>query len=261
MKELRKPTPEKNTNPPSHSGRILIADDDANVLQMTRRLLAQAGYDCDCVADASQAADLLVHREYDLLISDVEMPGNNDLSLIREVARIAGELPIIIMTGHPTVENAVRSMQLTVAAYLVKPFERELLLANVERAIRGFHAVRTVQNAQNRVEEWGRALAAMTTALQAHQHPGTATWRTLFNLTVRNIRAELNDLATFAEFSACNDAADNISEPSSLSSPGVLINAIRETISVLEKTKNTFRSRELGDLRRKLEILINQTEN
>jgi DNA-binding NtrC family response regulator len=82
------------------------------------------------------------------------MPGNSDLGLVREVSQIARELPIIIMTGHPTVESAVRSLQLTVTAYLVKPFERETLLVNVERAIRGFHAIRTVQNAQNRVEEW-----------------------------------------------------------------------------------------------------------
>jgi hypothetical protein len=101
----------------------------------------------------------------------------------------------------------------------------------------------------------------MSTALSAHQPQGNATWRMLFNLTVRNIRAELNDLATFAEFSASNETTETVTDPSASSSPGVLINAIRETIAVLEKTKNTFRSKELGDLRRKLELLIDQTEN
>src|SRR5881394_80820 len=113
-------------------GRILIADDDGAFRLATQTLLRRQGFDCESVPDAAGAVELLGQSEFDLLISDIHMPGNAALELVERLPQVAETLPVILLTGHPSVQSAARSVRLRVAAYLVKPCEVEELLSLAE---------------------------------------------------------------------------------------------------------------------------------
>src|SRR5215213_10712907 len=100
--------------------RVLLADDDETFRITTCRLLAREGYLCDCAADAEEAMKLMKHR-YDVLLVDIRMPGNVNFEFVKTVQRMMPKLPIIVMTGFPSVETAVRSLRLSSVDYLVKP--------------------------------------------------------------------------------------------------------------------------------------------
>src|SRR4030042_6214874 len=96
--------------------RILIADDEETFRNSLADLLRQAGYQCDCAPDAIVAAELLHSAEYDLLIADIKMQGNFELEFIRALPQIAEGMPVILVTGYPSLRSAIESIQLPVAA-------------------------------------------------------------------------------------------------------------------------------------------------
>lgn len=120
-------------------GRILLADDEETFLYSTCELLRRSGYRCDRASNAKIAAAMLREQKYDLLIADIKMPGNAELELIRELPGLAGELPVVLITGYPPVYSAAVEMRLPVKAYLIKPFDFSELLAIVRKNVS--HAV------------------------------------------------------------------------------------------------------------------------
>ena len=111
----------------------------------TRAYLRQHGYECEVAPDGSVAADLLRTRTFDLLISDINMPGNRGLEFIESLPQVASGLPVILLTGFPSPQSAARSERLQVIAYLVKPPEPEQLLALVDKAVADYRVRREQQ--------------------------------------------------------------------------------------------------------------------
>ncbi len=118
-------------------GRILIADDEESVLLSTADLLRIEGYECACASDAKTAFDMLRRKKYDLLIADIKMQGNSDLQLIKKLPEFAPRMPVILVTGYPSLSSAVQSMKLPVVGYLIKPFEFTELLTVAQGSIAG----------------------------------------------------------------------------------------------------------------------------
>ena len=94
----------------NESNRILVADDDL-FRDTTAALLRKAGYAVDCASDAMEASQMLSAAQYDLLIADIKMPGNAQLQLVLEVSESARGLPIILATGYPALETAVKAVR------------------------------------------------------------------------------------------------------------------------------------------------------
>ena len=115
--------------------RILVADDEEDFLRYTATLFEKEGYACDCVTDASAAVDRLKKHQYDAVISDIRMPGNADLALARETARLQDGVPVVLVTAYPSMDTAVPAVSLPVKAYVEKPVEFGELLATVDGAI------------------------------------------------------------------------------------------------------------------------------
>jgi DNA-binding response OmpR family regulator len=239
------------------SYQVLIADDDAEVLRFAVRVLEQNNYECKTAKDAYEAAHILKTEQFDLLVSDLEMPGNEGLRLIRDVPQISAGLPVIMITGYPSVETAVQSLQLPVAAYLTKPFKMEDLLREAEQAIKNFQAFRAVCACQERTERWNEDLTTIKARIVNIRSAEAAPWATMMDLTLRNIAESLQDVRTFAEVATQHISSKEHAPPRASAGPLILVNALRETISVLEKTRSSFKSKELGDLRRRLELLLN----
>lgn len=130
-------------------GRILVADDEEDFLAFAASLLKKEGYECDCAVNGSEAVELLRTRRYDAVISDIRMPDNPDLRLAREVQQLNDDVPIILVTGYPSLDTAVRAVELPVVAYVEKPVEFSELLLKLKSAILLKHGRRAAKEAQD----------------------------------------------------------------------------------------------------------------
>ncbi len=120
---------------PGDRPRILVVDDEQAVRDLLAKTLTMADYDVDSAPDGASAIDRLRAVEYDLLITDLKMPGMDGLSVIREARRTAPDLPVIIITGYSTEASAIEAINLGVAGYLTKPFRLPRILAAAARAL------------------------------------------------------------------------------------------------------------------------------
>lgn len=216
-----------------HAPRILVADDDPEFGYILGRWLELRGYACVRTRDAAGAVLALQEGGIDLVISDIDMPGNRGLALVKHIA-VAGGPPVILITGKPSFETAVDAVGSRAAAYLVKPVDNEELARRIEAvlaedAVKRAHAV-----ADQRWREALATLAACEARLQAGESEGP-------------VREEL--LALLRRYSAPPPSPDS-------TRLGALEEALRETIAVLEDTRKAFKSRQLGELRRRLQQLV-----
>lgn len=114
---------------------ILIVDDDPDVRDSLKALLESAGY---AVRDFASPATILAERDLDsaaCLVADIRMPGMDGLSLQQELLKREIVLPIIFVTGHGDVPLAVRAMKAGAVDFVEKPFDDELLLGSIEKAV------------------------------------------------------------------------------------------------------------------------------
>jgi two-component system response regulator GlrR len=117
--------------------RILIVDDDPALLKLLRLRLSHEGYDVLEADSAERALALLAAHKPDLLITDMQMAGMDGLALYETLRRQGLHLPVLILTAHGTIADAVRAIQRGVFGYLTKPFEARDLLREVGRALGG----------------------------------------------------------------------------------------------------------------------------
>jgi len=241
----------------NETGRILFADDEETFLQATCALLRQEGYECDGVADGAAAVELLRAKPYDLLISDIKMPGNVDLRLIREVPQITAGLPVILVTGYPSLNTAVQAVELPVMAYLTKPFRFDALLQHVRAALKNSENLRLVRNMQERAQDWHQELDRLEQAMigKSENNPA-ATTDAFMTLTLRNLAGGLMDLQRLNEAMQRQPITPSACQLLNCPRPAKLTAALREAISALEETKRVFKSKEIASLRRKLQELL-----
>jgi two-component system cell cycle sensor histidine kinase/response regulator CckA len=114
--------------------RLLLVDDDEGTRILLSKML-ERHYDVETAVDGNSALEALRRSTYDLLISDLNMPGMDGIALIREVKAIRTELPIIIITGYSTEKSAIDAVNLRVAGYLTKPLRDTQVLEAAARAL------------------------------------------------------------------------------------------------------------------------------
>jgi len=239
-------------------GRTLIADDEASFLVSISDSLSRCGYPCDCAPNAETAAERLRTGNYSLLVCDIKMPGNTNLQLVEEVPNIAEAMPIILVTGYPSLETAAQSVRLPVVGYLIKPFEMDELLALMRPALARYEAYRAVCRMHERLDAWCEALVGVKTSMSAPgREASPVPLRTYLHLTMRNIGESLADLGRLAGGEAVRDAEANACHLFDCPRLDALEAVMRQAIGVLESTRRAFKSQELGNLRRDLEAIVN----
>ncbi len=233
------------------AGRILLADDEPTFLEATADLLRAEGFACETVNDGESALAAVAARPFDLLITDLEMPGNANLELVRRIADQSGGLPVIILTGYPSVRSAVACIELPVAAYLTKPVPFPDLLDRVRRAVTRFRSYQVMQRTEERLRGWREEFQ------QAGQAGGgQAPVDVFLALTLRNVMGSLTDLEQLGRALNQQPASAHPCQLMNCPRGAQLHEAVTETIRVLEETKGAFKSKALGDLRHKLELLL-----
>ena len=115
--------------------KVLVVDDEASIRDLLAKTLALAEYDVDVAPDGRTALERMRVQSYDLLISDLKMPGIDGLSVIREAKRYNAGLPVIIITGYSTESAAIEAVNLGVSGYLTKPFRVPQVLAAAAKAL------------------------------------------------------------------------------------------------------------------------------
>lgn len=147
--------------PHAHKGRVLLAEDEPGLLRSYRRILDGAGYEVEAVDDGAAGVALFKSGTppFDVVISDVSMPGMSGLELLRQVHEHDRFAPVVLMTGGPTLDSAIRAVEYGALKYLTKPFAAEDLLATVSRAIAVRQAMRVQQQATEAQEQKDRARA------------------------------------------------------------------------------------------------------
>lgn len=119
-------------------GKLLVVDDEQAIRELICRYLNRFGYECDMTSDADTAIEMIKTHDYDIIITDKNMPGagtddEGGLALITFVREYDPRMVVIVMTGFASVESAVTSMKLGAFDYITKPFNIEELKYKIDR--------------------------------------------------------------------------------------------------------------------------------
>jgi len=117
------------------AGRVLVVDDEDSLRRAFVRLLTRKGHSVLEARRGSEALDILDQRDVDVVLSDITMPDMSGVELLREVRARKPNVPVILMTGAPHLETAMKAVEYGALEYLVKPIETARLEASVSRAI------------------------------------------------------------------------------------------------------------------------------
>jgi len=115
---------------------ILVADDEPNLRRVLSALLARDGYDVQTAEDGEQALTILTEHHIDMLITDLRMPKLDGMQLLRRALVLDAELPVVIVTAHGTVDNAVEALKTGAFDYITKPFDQTEVRTIVRKALR-----------------------------------------------------------------------------------------------------------------------------
>ena len=129
------PAPRPSLTASGGRARVLVVDDEATIRDLLSKTLALAEYDVDLAPDGRTALERLRMISYDLLITDLKMPGVDGLTVIREARRLKADLPVIIITGFSNEASAIEAVNLGVSGYLTKPFRVPRVLAAASKAL------------------------------------------------------------------------------------------------------------------------------
>lgn len=115
---------------------LLIVDDEANTLASLARAFRLAGHEATVCDQAAKAIELAKAQAFDLILSDVVMPGKGGLALLEELKELGVSAPVVMMSGQGDIETAVRATRLGALDFLEKPISTEKLLLTVENALK-----------------------------------------------------------------------------------------------------------------------------
>lgn len=139
----------KSTNPIQ----ILVVDDDEPIRKLTRIVLEKAGYEVDGMETVAAARQKLIEKKYDIIMTDIVMPGISGMELLKTAHETSPDIPVILMTGFPSVETASEAIRTgSTIDYLIKPFTTAEILRTVGRAA----TLKTIRDENRRLEAENR---------------------------------------------------------------------------------------------------------
>jgi putative nucleotidyltransferase with HDIG domain len=138
--------------PTTVSPRILIVDDEVEITEILADLLSEE-YECTRAGSAEEALSRLQESEFQLVISDITMPGMSGLDMIPHVKEFSPDTVVVMISGMQTVESAIGALRLGAFDYLMKPFDLRQVEAVVKRALEHHDLVVAKQRYENHLEE------------------------------------------------------------------------------------------------------------
>jgi DNA-binding NtrC family response regulator len=118
-----------------NSGRILVVEDDREMSRFLDQLLSEEGYAVELAHDGPAALEMSQQWQFDLIISDLMMPGMKGTELIHHLKDSHSQVPVLVITAFGTIESAVEAMKAGALHYITKPFRTDDFLIHVQRAL------------------------------------------------------------------------------------------------------------------------------
>src|SRR4030042_2886308 len=133
---------------------ILVVDDAPDTLELLQRNLESRGYQVFTAPNAMEAIKILETTVVDLVITDLKMPGASGIELIRHIRENFRDIEVMMITGYPTIESAVKAVKSGAEEYLTKPFTDIELFSAVKQVLEKLHAHRAI------TDQWPRSLTS-----------------------------------------------------------------------------------------------------
>jgi CheY-like chemotaxis protein len=148
------------------SAKVLVVDDDPLIRRSLLRVLSRSGFDVAEASNGEQAARLITEQEFDVIVSDIAMPDMDGMKLLERVHEHDSDLPVMLLTGNPELDTAMKAVEYGAFQYLKKPVEDAALVQSVTRAV----------NQRRTTRERQRALDAMSSAPPGEVQTGPRVW-------------------------------------------------------------------------------------
>lgn len=114
---------------------ILFVDDDREILELVREYLAEVGYRVEVVDNGVKALEMIKDTPFDIVFTDIKMPDIDGLELLSAIKEYRPETEVIIVTGHGSMESAIKAMKFGSYDYLQKPFKLNVLKIIIDRIL------------------------------------------------------------------------------------------------------------------------------
>lgn len=244
------------------SPRILLADDEDTFRRSTATLLEQEGYRCDCAQDSQEASRLLTDQ-HDVLLSDIRMSGNMQFEFLREVRTRFPLLPIVLVTGYPSVQTAVEALRLSFTDYLLKPVEWLELLRAVNQAAEKARFLRMTDVARVEIDQQSTAIDHLREVMNRAGTMGNQAglgWalEAFLSQSVVNMALLAEGMRSVMTRHIQGTSEEPMDVCRMMQCPRLSSyrEALESTVDVLEKTESSRQSNDLGLLRNKIEQLL-----
>jgi len=135
------------------NSKILVVDDDKNLLDLIQIRLDGSGYDVSAVNHENKAKEIAAQKIFDVAIIDLQLVKQDGISLMEELHLIQPQLPVIILTAHGSIESAVDAMERGALNYLTKPFDSRELIMQIERGLEKSRLTGEVDRLKELLEE------------------------------------------------------------------------------------------------------------
>jgi two-component system response regulator HydG len=142
-----------NNLPLTTTRKVLIVDDEVNMCELIQDALSARDYQTTSANDAVTAMGILRQLEFDCVLTDIKMPGTSGLELCKQVTELRPDLPVVVMTAFGNMETAVDALRCGAFDFVTKPFEVELLVAAIDRAVKHRSLSQQVKRLRQAVEQ------------------------------------------------------------------------------------------------------------
>ncbi|MBW1739672.1 MAG: response regulator [Deltaproteobacteria bacterium] len=116
--------------------RILVVDDELDMLMLLRMIIEEkTSYEVETTNNPAEGLKMLREKDYDLVITDLKMPGMDGIELFDELKEIKPDIPVIIMTAYGSLETGDEAMKKGVADFITKPFRKDSILFTINRVL------------------------------------------------------------------------------------------------------------------------------
>ncbi len=149
-----------------HRGNVLFADDDESVLAPTSEALESVGFTVTGVCTSDEARDILAHQTPDVILLDINMPGNEQLQFVQALSKSTLATPVVLMTGYPSFESAIGALRLGVVDYITKPPKIDELSKRLTRAITKGRNLQLLESAEKKLTELNSWMEGLRATLQ-----------------------------------------------------------------------------------------------
>ena len=139
-------------------GQILVADDDDAFRESICELIREQGYEVRSVATGPEAIEVIAGGWGDVVVADINMPGNIDLEFFERLRESGSNVGLILVTGYPSFETAKHALNLSVTHYMVKPFEFDELCEQIRIALAQVAVVRRTASIRKQLDQLSNEL-------------------------------------------------------------------------------------------------------